>query len=426
MFISLLFTGHFPALGQHTPYYQEGPLRYDDHIYQSGIRSVRLVPRGNDLAMPVIALNSGQQLELSFDDLFEEFRDLSYTIIHCNADWTPSDLMRNDYLANFSNDYLQDFEYSLNTFVAYTHYRLSIPNSQVRLTKSGNYLLVVYRDNDPNKPILSRRFMVYEDIVKIGAQIKRATRVEKNDTHQEVDFFVSHGSYSIPNPFTDFQVVLLQNQNWSNAISDLKPQFLQNGQLIYQYDDENTFNGGNEYRFVDMKNLFTLGQGMRRVVQDSVFTVFLQDDASKAIERYSVQFDINGQQRIRRQDASNSDVEADYAWVDFLLHSPEEIGNPVFLYGEFSDWKLLPEYQMYYDASRNAYRHQVLLKQGFINYAYAVPGLGNQAVDLGFWEGDHWQTENQYQILAYHREIGSRYDRLVGFGEFNSDDLFQP
>jgi len=405
-------------------YYQGGPLIYDDHIYQAGIRTVRLVPRGNDLAMPVIALNSGEQLLLSFDDLYEEFTNLSYTLIHCNADWTPSELMRNDYLSNFGDDYIQKFEYSINAFIPYTHYELAIPNQQVNITKSGNYLLVVYRDGNKENLVLSRRFMVYEEIVQIGGKVKRPTRVEKMNSHQELDFTISHGSYPIPNPFQDLHVVMLQNQRWDLAITDLKPQFLQNGQLIYQYDDENTFEGNSEWRFFDIKNLLALSLNVRQIKQDSLFNVFLAEDRSRAVERYSVQFDINGQYRVRRLDAAKSDSEADYALVDFYLDYPNEIGSDLYLFGEFTDWKLLPEYRMYYDYDRQAYRAQALLKQGFYNYSYALESSAKGYADLSFLEGSHWQTENDYQILVYHREIGSRYDRLVGFATFNSDDLF--
>lgn len=405
-------------------YYNGGPLVYDDHIYQAGIRTVRLVPRGNDLALPIIALNSGEQLLLSFDDLYEEFTNLSYTLIHCNADWTPSDLMRNDYLSNFGDDYIQNFEYSINAFIPYTHYRLAIPNQQVNITKSGNYLLVVYRDGDKENLVLSRRFMVYEEIVQVGGRIKRPTRVEKMNTHQELDFTISHGAYPIPNPFQDLHVVMMQNQRWDLAIKNLKPQFLQNGQLIYQYDDENTFEGISEWRFFDIKNLLALSLNVRQIKQDSLFKVFLAEDRSRAVERYSVQFDINGQNRIRRLDVENSDSEADYALVDFYLDYPNEIGSEVYLFGEFTDWKLLPEYRMSYDYDRKAYRAKALLKQGFYNYAYAIDSPAKAHADLSFLEGSHWQTENDYQILVYHREIGSRYDRLVGFATFNSDDLF--
>ncbi len=414
--------GSLKSLAQN--YYNGGPLVYDDHIYQAGIRSVRLVPQGNDLAMPVIALNSGEQLILSFDDLYEEFTNMSYSIIHCNADWTPSDLLRNDYLTNFGNDYIQNFEYSINAFIPYTHYNLAIPNKEVNITKSGNYVLLVYRGNDKEDLILSRRFMVYEEIVQIGGRVKRPTRVEKMNSHQELDFTISHGSYPIPNPFTDLKVVMMQNQRWDLAIKDLKPQFLQNGQLIYQYDDENTFEGISEWRFFDIKNLLALSLNVRSIKQDTFFKVFLREDRSRAVERYSVLFDINGQNRVRRLDVANSDSEADYAVVDFYLDYPNEIDSDVYLFGEFSDWKLLDEYRMNYDHKRQAYRGKALLKQGYYNYAYAIDSPAKGYADLSFFEGTHWQTENDYQILVYHREIGSRYDRLVGFATFNSDDLF--
>lgn len=404
-------------------YFNGGPLVYDDHVYQEGILSVRFAPAGNDLAMPIIALNSGQQLELSFDDLYEEFTDMSYTIYHCTADWTPSDLMRNDYLSNLADEYLQSFQYSLNTFIPYTNYKLSIPNQRVRLTKSGNYLLVIYRNNDKTDLVLSRRFMVYEEIVNIGGLVKRATRVEKMQTHQEVDFEINHSGYAIPNPFTDLKVVLMQNQRWDNRIDNLKPQFLQNAKLIYQYDDENTFPGGSEFRFFDLKNLFSLSLNVRQITQDSLFTAYLKQDISRGVENYAFNPDINGQLRIRKLDAGNSDSEADYALVDFYLDYPQEISSGVYVYGELSDWKMLPQFEMYYDNERKAYRTQLLLKQGYYNYAYAIDDYTKVGASLGFFEGNHWQTSNQYQILVYHREIGSRYDRLVGFTELSSDNL---
>jgi hypothetical protein len=411
------------AQNQSQAYFNGGPLVYDDHVYQEGILSVRLAPIGNDLALPLVALNSGQQLQLSFDDLYEEFTDMSYTIYHCNSDWTPSDLMRNDFLSNLGNEYIQDFEYSLNTFIPYTNYQLKFPNQQVRLTKSGNYLLVVYRNGDKSDLVLSRRFMIYEEIVKVGAIAKRATRVEKMQSHQEVDFEINHSGYAIPNPFSDLKIVLMQNQRWDNVIDNLKPQFLQNAKLIYQYDDENTFTGGAEYRFFDLKNLFSLSMNVRQITQDSLFTAYLKPDISRGVENYSFINDINGQLRVRRLDAPNSDSEADYALVDFYLDYPQEISSKVYIFGELSDWKLLPSFEMYYDNNRKAYRTQILLKQGFYNFGYAVDDYTKLGADLGFFEGNHWQTSNQYQILVYHREIGSRYDRLIGFTEISSDNL---
>jgi hypothetical protein len=428
-FLLLLLIADYTASAQYLidTYYEYGPLKYEDHIYQPGIKTVQLHPMGNDQAMPIIPLNSSAQLLLSFDDLYEGFGNYSYTIVHCDAKWQPSDLMKNDYLANFRNDYIQDYEYSVNALVPYTHFELRIPNQQVRFTKSGNYLLIVYANDDPEQLVLTRRFMVYEEIVRIGATVQRANKVDKMNTHQEIDFSIFTNDYPVPNPFTDLKVTLMQNQRWDNPITDLKPQFVQNGQFIYQYDDENTFAGLNEFRFFDIKNLQTLSLNVRRIKRDTgLFTVYLKQDQPRSIERYSVQFDVNGQYRVRRLDASSSSSEADYALVDFILNYPQPLANgDVYVFGELSDWKLRPELRMQYDYDRQAYRLQTYLKQGYYNYVYATLPDGATEADIETFEGSHWQTENNYQIIVYHREIGSRYDRLVGFSSFSSDDLFK-
>jgi hypothetical protein len=406
-------------------YYQNKELVYEDHIYQVGIKTVKLHPANNPLGPPLIALNSDQRLRLSFDDLYEDFVNYSYTIYHCNADWQPSDLMVTDYLSNFSQDYIQQYEYSLNALIPYTNYHLSIPNEQLNLTKSGNYLLVVYRNDDESDLVLSRRFMVYEDLVNVGATIRRATNVEKMNSHQEVDFILSHPKYNIQNPFRDLQVHLLQNFRYDNAITNLKPAFLQNNQLIYQYDNQNTFAGVNEFRFFDIKNLQSLTQNVRNIKRDSFFTVYLRNDLPRPLSEYAVWLDINGRFQIRRLDAGNSETEADYAVVDFILKKdrPYTEGD-VYIFGQLSDWKLRPEYKMQYDDTRKAYRAQALLKQGYYNYYYAIFNAETGSAAPQEIEGSHWETENIYSILVYNREVGSRYDRLVGYGSFSSEELY--
>lgn len=407
-------------------YYEYGDLLYEDHIYQPGIKTVKLYPEGKPLEYPIIKLNSGEKLVLKFDDLYEDFANYQYTIYHCNADWTPSQLMEAEYLGALSEDYLQNYTYSLNALIPYTHYELKFPNNNLQLKKSGNYVIAVYRDNDKSNLVLSRRFMVYEDLVNVGATVKRPTAVDLMQTHQEIDFTISHPNYNIQNPFSDLKVHLLQNFRYDNAITGLKPQFLQNTQLIYQYDKENTFLGLNEFRFFDIKNLQTLTQNVRSIERDSMFRVFLVPDVSRAISEYSVWFDINGKFSIRRLDAGDSETEADYALVDFYLAYPQPIeSGDVYIFGQLTDWKMRPEFKMNYDYTRNAYRAQVFLKQGYYNYYYATTApTEDMLTDIERLEGSHWETENNYQILVYNREIGLRYDRLVGFNQFSSEELY--
>ncbi len=406
-------------------YYNEGQLVYEDHIYLPGIKTVRLHPVGNDLAMPIIKLRSGERLLLSFDDLFEEYTEFSYTVVHCNADWTPSNLLKQEYLSNFQQFYIQNYEYSINALIPYTHYWLELPNNNMNFTKSGNYLLKVFTDENEEHLVFTKRFRIYEDVVSVGAQVRRGTQVESMLSRQEIDFTINHSGYTIQNPFQDLQVVLMQNQRTDNPITNLKPLFLQNSQLIYQYDQENAFEGINEFRFFDIKELQSLTQNVRRINRDSVYTAYLKVDNPRNISRYAVYFDINGQYTIRRLNAANSNVEADYAYVDFMLEYPSPLeSSDVYIYGKITDWKLLSDYKMQYDYSRGAYRARVLLKQGYYNYMYAIMDRKKKGVDIETIEGSHWETENTYQIFVYNREIGQRYDRLVGYTEVSSEDLY--
>jgi len=415
-----------PIEAQSLPDYTlEGDLRYEDKVYQEGILSVQLHPIGDDLSMPIIPLQGGATLQLSFDDLYEDFAQYSYKIIHCDHHWRPSDLLVTDYLSNFQEFDIQDFTYSINALIPYTHYQLTLPNQNLRFSKSGNYLLVVYRDDDPNNLVLSRRFMVYEELTNISGQIKRATAVELMDSHQEVDFTIYHPNYEIPNPFRDLNVYLLQNQRWDNAITDLKPRFMRQGALVYNYDLENTFPGGNEYRFFDTKTLLNLGQNVAKVTRDDAFTAYLKTSEAQNSREYSVLFDINGQYRIRRLDATNSATTADYAYVDFaLLHTPALTSSDVYVFGELSDWQLLPRFKLQYDEARMLYRSQILLKQGFYNYAFVTRDDQTGGADFSTFEGNFWETENTYQILVYNRDVGARYDRLVGYSQFSSEALY--
>lgn len=399
-------------------------LRMEDHAYYPGIQTVFLYKLGDPRSFPAIRLGSGERLQLEFDDLLAQGTTFNYTVIHCNADWSKSDLNPSEYLYGYQNYYLTDFDFSFNTFMPYTHYRLTFPNEEMRFTKSGNYLLVIYED-DPNHPLLTRRFVVYEDFVRAGGEVRRPNRVEYRDTHQEVDFFLSHGGYDIPDPFNNFQISLLQNQQWNSALNHLQPRFLQNGRMDYNYDFENLFPGQNEWRNFDTKDERNLSMNVRRIELDTLFTYFLQTDLARSISRYSTEFDINGQRVIRVTGKEQPSIEADYVWVDFEL-AAEQADNKAnyYVFGALSDWKILPRFRMRYDYNKGVYRARILLKQGYYNYMYVSVDDASSSPNFEPIEGAHWETENDYQLIMYHREIGIRYDRVVGFAVFSSQDLY--
>ncbi|MDE6715559.1 MAG: DUF5103 domain-containing protein, partial [Muribaculaceae bacterium] len=74
----------------------------DTRIYNSNYKSLQVHPANNEFAPPVIELNSDERLIISFDELKSDRTYLRYRILHCNADWQPSQLVDSEYLDGFN------------------------------------------------------------------------------------------------------------------------------------------------------------------------------------------------------------------------------------------------------------------------------------------------------------------------------------
>ncbi len=394
-------------------YVQPKLLQNADQVYEENIRTVSLKPYLDPYGLPIIKLGGIDKLRLDFDEIGMEYSNYSYTVLHCNHDWSTSNLLKAEYINGLQDYYIQNYEFSINTYIPYTHYSLTIPNENLNLTKSGNYILIVYQNDDRSDPIITRRFMVYEEEVIVAGDVVRATRIDERDTKQQLNFMINHSGYDIPNPFLDLNVTVLQNGRWDNALIGLKPKFLRNNQLDYNFDGENTFNGGNEFRNFDTKQLTELTLNIRKTVLDTCYTAYLVPESPRNSSNYSFLEDIDGRFVVRRLNSDNPESEGDYAWVNFFLQTEKVNSGKVYVFGELSDWRVKPRFELHYDEQTRAYRGQVLLKQGYYNYQYVVLPNNATVADETELEGSHWETRNEYSILVYHREIGIRYDKLI-------------
>lgn len=406
-------------------YFDPSFTRYDDYTYDKNIKSVLLYNAANEMSYPFLALNSGQRLKLSFDELSYDFKTYSYDIIHCNANWQPSQLLKNEYLQNFQEVYLENYNLSTNTDVKYTNYSLLFPNENVKFLVSGNYVLTVYEEGNKEKPVLTKRFIVYENKVSVNTNVKEATNVLDKYYKQEIDFTINHEGYSITDAFKNINVVILQNYRWDNAITGLKPRFIRDNVLDYDYNKENTFYGINEFRNFDVKS--TLYQTLRveRIQYNNIEGldyVYLLEDESRSYKQYTNQDDLNGNFLIKKNNAENSSYEADYVRVHFKLpYSPPLNDGKLYLFGKFTDWKFKEDFKLNYDTIGQAYFTDVLLKQGYYDYMYCFVEDGKKNVgDLSIIEGTHQQTINDYIILVYHKHPFENFDRIIGLKIFNS------
>ena len=402
-------------------YYDDMHLRFEDHEYNKQIKTVRMYPEFKIFDEPVLKLNSNEHLILDFDDLSSETKDYYYKITHCTSNWESSNLSYYDYMDGFEINQIRDYDFSFNTYFNYIHYILILPNQDVQLKYSGNYLIQVFEDFDEEKLILSRRFYVVEDKVSVDAEIKRATLIDKMDSYQEL-IFTLNSNVVVNNPYKDIKVVITQNGRWDNRSDELKPLFINDGKLVYNNQQENIFPGVNEFRYFNTKDIKFESQGIDRIeFIRPYYHFFLSESKLRRFKVYFYDEDLDGNYAIDIANGRDMDIEADYVFVHFSL--PYEVpivdGN-LYIYGELSDWAFNPENKMKYDFKTKAYHCTLLLKQGYYNYLYAYVKDGEQKADISYIEGNHYQTENNYFFYVYLKDNSSRYERLVGFQKFNS------
>ncbi|MBW6490870.1 MAG: DUF5103 domain-containing protein [Lentimicrobium sp.] len=406
-------------------YFEGDFLRYEDYVYDKSIKTVLFHREGWEITPPIILYKSNERLVLSFDDLDGDYKSWQYTVVHCDAYWKPSDLWQNEYLEGFTNDYIREYRFSFNTLQPFTHYSIILPNDNLKFTLPGNYLLKIYPDGNPGKPIITRRFMVVDPKVKVSGKVKRAGNIDQYFSHHEIPFSVHHTSYPIAEPYRDLKVVVLQNHRWDNALWGMKPLMLRNDELDYQYTDgSNTFEAGNEFRYFDIKSLRYNSERVRFIENRADgYHVTLFPDARRTNKVYVTYSEINGQMLIKTEDAQNTSTEAEYVWVDFYipLESPFTDGS-VYVMGALTDWQFRstsgadgnePYGRMKYNFARQGYETRLYLKQGYYNYLYAFLPNGKTKAELFRLEGSLYETRNSYTVLVYHREPGTRFDRLI-------------
>lgn len=404
---------------------QDEGLLYEDRIYKDNIRSVLFHVNSLVITQPIINLGSGI-LELSFDDLDSGVKNYTYTVVHCNADWTPSTLSEMEYIDGFVEDRIQDWRFSAKTLQTYTHYHLFLPNNDMRLTKSGNYLLKIYEDERRKTLAITRRFMVVEPMVRIAPRFVNPAGMGKIRTHQEIDFIVDHERVPIRAAMQEIRAVVQQNGRWDNAITNISPMFVRKDQLVFDFQDKVVFPGGKEFRFVDLRTLRTNLPGVASVeFVNNAYEVTMEPTGPRSSSSY-VQFeDINGNFIIETRDQRNP-LSAEYVNVLFVFKTPEPyFDHELYIVGKITDWQPKGRFRMEYNNAINAYVGKIALKQGFYNYNYAlVPRTGSdRSPGFSEVEGDWHETENEYTILIYYHPLGERYDRLIGVHTFNSNDL---
>ena len=390
-------------------------------IFDEQIRTLQVVANNDWLSMPVLKLNEGF-LDIDFDDFTHEYRRLTYKIEHCEADWSVSEsLFESEYIVGFaSGNTIDDVQESLLTNVLYTHYSLQIPNEKCRIKMSGNYKLTVCDEDNDDTPVLTACFMVVEPLMGLGLSVTTNTDIDINNSHQQVSMELAYSTISVTNHQEQIKTVVLQNGRWDDARWNATPQYITPDGLGWSWDFGKAllFDGGNEYHKFETLSTDHPSMGIDRLSWDGQqYHAYVYADAPRL--NYVYDEDANGAFYIRNSDNINNDYQSEYMWVHFQMASPERITNgSVYMNGNWTYDRFLPQYQMVYDEEKHMYQGEVLLKQGYYSYQYVVLDKDGNTHTVPT-EGNFFQTENQYQALVYYREQGGRTDKLVGYQQIS-------
>ncbi len=404
--IPLLLVSHF--------IYGQKQLAFSDKSYEDEIRTVMLYSGAggsrNNLRSAVVQIQN-QNLVLEFDDLQAERSNYYVKLIHCNVDWSKSSLMDLDFLSDYNEFPITEYDLSSNVSIPYVHYYFQVPDVKL----PSNYLLVAYRENDANDILLSRRFMVYSNEATIFQDNLAQGQGTLNASNQQLNFKVNYSRLNIINPMETVHAVVRQNQRWDNARLNVKPSFIRedNHELEYRFfDQDNQFMAGNEFRFVDFRSLNYPGQNTGRIDRSKrPFNLWVQTDRSRESQAYAQYADLNGNFVTENQDYRDAAVSGDYVFVTFTLATPP-VNGQMYLLGAMNNWSHSVESKMSFKKDRNVYESTVLLKQGLYNYQYWVESKDANGFQV---EGSHFQTENSYEILIYYRPFKPNADLLVGY-----------
>ena len=386
--------------------------------FDPAFRSLLVRLDGNYMFPPIITRGNDDHITVSFDELKDDRSYLRYTLVHCDADWKPSGLVDSEFVDGFNYADIEDYEFSSGTLSQFVHYRFTLPNEQMQPLISGNYLVRVYREEDPDDVVLQARFMVCENEVKVPIEVTSRTDIDYNDRHQQLSIKVDTRNYRVQNMYNDLKLRITQNQRPDTEVALSAPMMVNGNVAVFDHMKQLVFTAGNEYRRIETVATNYLTMGVEAVEYfHPLYHVTLRTDLPRTDEPYIYDQTQHGRYFIRNAESDNSATCADYMVTHFFLNTAGPVqGGKIYLNGEFTYNLFSPTTLMKYDAATGGYTCDLLLKQGAYNYQYLFVPDGSATGLTARIEGDKYQTVNEYLVRVYHRRQGERYDRFIGYG----------
>lgn len=394
-----------------------------ERTYRSNIRTPQLFLTGNQQGYPVLRLNSGDRLQLEFDDMDGDFKNYYYTFVLCDYQWKPASLSVFDYIRGFTQMRISTYRYSSVSFVRYTHYQAFLPDANGLPTRSGNYLLKVFLDGDTSKLAFTKQFLVLEVKASVSASVVQPFTPELFNTHQRVRFSASMDNLNAFSVAQQVKAVVLQNYRWDIAQRDIAPVFVRGNVLDYNSEQVGLFPAGKEWRWLDLRSFRLLSDRVDSgIYNPRRADLYLKTDYDRNGQRYIYIPDYNGGYNITTFESINPFWQGDYANIHFRYRQPDGAplpGQDLYLIGGFTQFLKTDAWKMRYDPETGNYTCTANLKQGYYNYGYVTVDQ-QQSTRITSLEGNYWETENVYMVLLYYRSLTDRNDQLIGMALVNA------
>jgi hypothetical protein len=392
-------------------------------VFKSNIKSVRFHASGDQLAMPVYKLNSGDRLELHFDDMDANVKSYYYTYQLCDYDWNPLQLSAFDYIKGFTQQRITNYRFSSIAYTRYTHYQVILPEANSLPTRSGNYLLKVYLDGDTAKLAFTRAMLVLDPKSAILAQFVQPFTPQFFNTHQRLKFTVNLTGLNAFSANQQVKVLVLQNNRWDNARGHLPPTFIRGNSLEYNTESNFVFAAGKEWRWLDLRSFSLQSERVEKAdYLKNATKIYVKPDMDRSAQKYIYYQDMNGLYQVTTYESINPYWQGDYATVQFSYVTPDHAAYPgkdLYLFGQLTDYKLNDAAKMQFNTEKGMYEGNQFLKQGYYSYAYMLVDKNDPTQQM-LLEGNYWETENTYTILVYYKSFTDQSDQLIGISKLST------
>lgn len=367
-------------------------------------KSILLKPTSRDNGLPIITLNSGDQLELNFDVLSTQIENFSITFRHFEPGWVTSPMLSIDYMTNLNSDVIDHGKVSSFDTPAYVSYSYSFPNRNIGFKISGSYLLEV-QDPYSGEVWFSLPFWVQENLGDSDTRFDHFPSPTALPRTRVQQFLTYKYPGEVSMPQVDLKLEVYFNRRWGKPLTEFVLDQSRAGQVIWHPVRANALPGVYEIENLDLRNI--------RNGNPEIFSYsFAQFPPSVRLLTDQPSINTNNEPAIFVS-SIQEDVNRRYFNVEFRMDGMNLLkpGDQVFLYGSFNNWLIQPEMELLWNADENVFFREVLIREGIYGYKYLVKRDGKFLEHV--LEDPFNRQMNEYVSMVYFKDIRNQYHRLI-------------